>query len=109
LSYDVLLYKEGTAVGTAANVLAGNINEGVDFTTAFQTNSIGSYTFTVQPKRDELLILDGDQGVSSSAKIITPLTYTVLYNGNGSTGGTAPQVNATDSQNDNIIVAANGG
>ncbi len=109
LSYDVLLYKEGTAVGTAANVLAGNINEGVDFTTAFQTNSIGSYTFTVQPKGDELLILDGDQGVSSAAKIITPLTYTVLYNGNGSTGGTAPQDNATYSQNDNIIVAANGG
>ncbi|WP_082389452.1 InlB B-repeat-containing protein [Lysinibacillus sp. ZYM-1] len=109
VSYDVLLYKGGTVIGTAANVLAGNINEGVDFTTAFQTNGIGSYTFTVQPKGNELLILDGDQGVSSSAKIISPLTYTVLYNGNGSTSGTVPQDNATYSQNDNVIVAANEG
>jgi len=109
VSYDVLLYKGGTVIGTAANVLAGNINEGVDFTTAFQTNGIGSYTFTVQPKGNELLILDGDQGVSSSAKIISPLTYTVLYNGNGSTSGIVPQDNATYSQNDNVIVAANEG
>jgi len=108
-SYDVLLYKGGTAVGTATNVLAGNIHEGVDFTSAFQTNGIGSYTFTVQPKGDGLLILDGDQGVSSAAKIISPLTYTVLYDGNGSTGGTVPQDNATYSQNDDVTVATNDG
>ncbi|QSB11892.1 InlB B-repeat-containing protein [Lysinibacillus fusiformis] len=109
VSYDVLLYKGGIAVGTATNVLAGNINEGVDFTTAFQTNGIGSYTFTVQPKGDGLLILDGDQGVSSSTKIISPLTYTVLYDGNGNTGGTVPQDNAIYSQNDDVTVAANDG
>ncbi|WP_155593415.1 InlB B-repeat-containing protein [Lysinibacillus cavernae] len=109
VSYDVLLYKEGAAVGTATNVLAGNINEGFDFTTAFQTNGVGSYTFTVQPKGDELLILDGGQGVSSAAKIISPLTYTVLYDGNGSTGGTIPQDNATYSQNDDVTVAVNDG
>ncbi|WP_342442187.1 InlB B-repeat-containing protein [Lysinibacillus sp. FSL K6-0075] len=109
VSYDVLLYKGGIAVGTATNVLAGNINEGVDFTTAFQTNGIGSYTFTVQPKGDGLLILDGDQGVSSSTQIISPLTYTVLYDGNGNTGGTVPQDNAIYSQNDDVTVAANDG
>ncbi len=109
VSYDVLLYKGGIAVGTATNVLAGNINAGVDFTTAFQTNGIGSYTFTVQPKGDGLLILDGDQGVSSVAKIISPLTYTVVYDGNGSTGGSVPQDNATYSQDDDVTVAANNG
>ncbi len=108
-SYDVLLYKGGTAVGAATNVLAGKVHEGADFTSAFQTNGIGSYTFTVQPKGDGLLILDGDQGVSSAAKIISPLTYTVLYDGNGNTGGTVPQDNATYSQNDNVTVSANDG
>ncbi|WP_342533716.1 InlB B-repeat-containing protein [Lysinibacillus sp. FSL K6-0057] len=109
VSYDVLLYKGDIAVGTATNVLATNINDGVDFTTAFQTNGIGSYTFFVQPKGDGLLILDGDQGVSSSTKIISPLTYTVLYDGNGNTGGTVPQDNAIYSQNDDVTVAANDG
>lgn len=109
VSYDVLLYKGGIAVGTATNVLAANINEGIDFTTAFQTNGIGGYTFFVQPKGDGLLILDGDQGVSSSTKIISPLTYTVLYDGNGNTGGTVPQDNAIYSQNDDVTVAANDG
>ncbi|WP_312124592.1 InlB B-repeat-containing protein [Lysinibacillus boronitolerans] len=109
VSYDVLLYKEGIAVGTATNVLVGNINEGVDFTAAFQTNGIGSYTFTVQSKGNELLILDGDQGISSTAKIISPLTYTVLYDGNGSTGGTVPQDSTMYNQNDDVTVVANDG
>ncbi|MFJ7665151.1 cadherin domain-containing protein [Lysinibacillus sp. NPDC097162] len=109
VSYDVLLYKDSAVVGTVKNILAENIQDGVDFTAELQLNGIGSYTFTVQPKGDGALILDGNQGTSSEPNIISPVTYTVMYNGNGSTGGTAPIDSAKYGQNADVVVSANDG
>ncbi len=109
VSYDVLLYKDSAVVGTVKNILAENIQDGVDFTAELQLNGIGSYTFTVQPKGDGALILDGNQGTSSEPNIISPVTYTVMYNGNGSTDGTAPIDSAKYGQNADVVVSANDG
>ncbi|MGE7843734.1 S-layer homology domain-containing protein [Lysinibacillus sp. NPDC093712] len=109
VSYDILLYKDSAVVGTVKNILAENIQNGVDFTVELQLNGIGSYTFTVQPKGDEALILDGNQGISSEPNIISPVTYTVMYHGNGSTGGTAPINSAKYGQNADVVVSANDG
>jgi len=109
VSYDVLLYKDRTVVGTVKNSLAENIQDGIDFATELLSNGVGSYTFTVQAKGDGGLILDGDQGTASGPIIISPVTYTVMYNGNGSTGGTAPIDSTEYAQYDDIVVSANDG
>ncbi|WP_409367586.1 cadherin domain-containing protein [Lysinibacillus sp. 38-6] len=109
VSYDVLLYKDSSVVGTVKNSLAENIQDGIDFATELLSNGVGSYTFTVQAKGDGGLILDGDQGTASGPIIISPVTYTVMYNGNGSTGGTAPIDSTQYTQDDDIVVSANVG
>lgn len=109
VSYDVLLYKDSSVVGTVKNSLAENIQDGIDFATELLSNGVGSYTFTVQAKGDGGLILDGDQGTASGPIIISPVTYTVMYNGNGSTGGTAPIDSTQYTQYDDIVVSANVG
>ncbi|MFJ7669425.1 cadherin domain-containing protein [Lysinibacillus sp. NPDC097195] len=109
VSYDVLLYKDSTVVGTVKNSSAENIQNGVDFATELLSNGVGSYTFTVQAKGDGGLILDGDQGTASGPIIISPVTYTVMYNGNGSTGGTPPIDSTEYAQYDDIVVSANDG
>jgi len=109
VSYDVMLYKDSTVVGTVRNILAENIQDGVNFAAELQSNGVGSYTFTVQAKGAGGLILDGDQGTASGPIIISPVTYTVMYNGNGSTGGTAPIDSTEYSQYDDVVVSANDG
>lgn len=109
VSYDVLLYKDSSVVGTVKNSLAENIQDGIDFATELLSNGVGSYTFTVQAKGDGGLILDGDQGTASGPIMISPVTYTVMYNGNGSTGGTAPIDSTQYTQYDDIVVSANVG
>ena len=82
LSYDVQLYKNGTAVGTATNVLAVNAANGVDFSSDIQTNGAGTYAYTVTAKGNTTLIVDGAESAFSNANtVIAVVAPTVTTDG----------------------------
>lgn len=70
VSYDVQLYKDGSATGSPINVLAANVANGADFTTAITNGGNGTYTYKVTAKGDALLLLDADQSAASTDKVI---------------------------------------
>lgn len=74
-SYDVQLYKEGIATGTAINVLSASVATGADFTTLILANSGGNYTFKVTALASNTsLYLDASQSVASANHFVaTPL------------------------------------
>lgn len=66
-SYDVQLYKDGVAQGTAKNVLAADALAGVDFTADIATAGAGVYTYTVTAKSSGAdLFLDADESEQSN-------------------------------------------
>lgn len=69
VSYDVQLYKGGSAVGAVQNVLAADIALGADFTSEITSNGPGTYTYNVTAKGDSNLILDSSQSVVSNDNV----------------------------------------
>ncbi len=70
VSYDVQLYKNGSAVsGAFENVLEANRATGVDFSSEIFIEGGGTYTFKVTAKGDGILFLDADQSDASTDNI----------------------------------------
>lgn len=67
VSYDVQLYKNNIAIGSAVNVTTANVSSGVDFSSAISTNGYGIYTYKVSAKADaNSLYLDASQSTASN-------------------------------------------
>lgn len=77
VSYDIQLFKGGSSVGTAVNVLAANATNGANFSTAIQGNGIGTYTFKVTAKGNSSLILDATASANAPDLVVTTLDAVV--------------------------------
>jgi hypothetical protein len=88
VSYDVQLYKAGTAVGTPVNITSANMTAGVDFTSTIAAEGVATYTYRVIAKGDLKLILDASVSAPSSNNIVAALApaitgYSVAPGTNG--------------------------
>src|SRR5699024_9271725 len=78
-SYEVQLYKDGSAIGATKNIAAANVTSGVDFTSEVANSGIngGVYTFKVTAKGAGIYS-DGNQSSDSETKLVAaPLAQVV--------------------------------
>lgn len=82
-NYDVQLYKAGIPVDSPINVTLANITQGADFSSIILNNGIGTYSYKVTAKGDQILLLNGSASVSSPDLVITTLDTTLPVVGGG--------------------------
>jgi methionine-rich copper-binding protein CopC len=69
MSYDVQLYKNGTALGSPVNVTAANAASGVNFASVITAAGAGTYTYKVTAKGNATLILDAAASAASNNNV----------------------------------------